>query len=298
MRASTNMKKMLKITWLMLICGTAHGQDRAAAQWLERVLDGYFADSLSMQQIVTARYAQFKTDAMNVDFNGGMGRAAFAKKWGSSYNIHQQYLYEGFLIPLQDWDRVTVQCHPLPMHQGQLWIAADITQQPSGEYFHRDIRLVKANDGWRIDDVMEVGPLQAFITGDFDGDKGIDTLRASLTGSISGKPILVDTLMDYDSLVAITVRQKPLLQLKAKGLASLLLNEGNDYVLGLALMQNIGNTDGVPGNEIAVVIQGADWSGSNVYRVYSYRGRKWKLIRAIEIKEEVLPLLRAGKLKP
>ena len=274
--------------------GHAHAQSDVLRQNLEL----YFADSLPMQQLTTSRYTRFKTDAMNVEMNGGMSRKAFEKKWGHVYNIRQPHLYDGFLIPLQDWQHISVRCEPLPSRNGEVWMAADFTEQAAGEHFRRDIMLVREGGQWRIDDVWEVTPLQVSITGDFNGDKRKDTLMASLTSRITGKPILADTLMDYDSLIAVTIRQQPLLQLRTNHLPALLLNEGNDYVLGLDYLANIGNVDQHPGDEVALIINAADWSSVNTCRVVGFHNGQWLPVKTITIREETIPAIRAGKLKP
>lgn len=283
---------------LALLLSTSAGGAYAQADVLRQSLGLYFADSLVMQELTTQRYARFKTDAMNVDMNGGMSREAFAKKWGHIYNIRQPHLYDGFLIPLQDWQHVTVRCQPLPARNGEVWMAADFTEQATGEHFRRNVKLVQEGGQWRIDDVWEVTPLQVSVTGDFNGDNQADTLTTSLTSRITNKPILVDTLMDYDSLIAVTVRQRPLLQLQANQLPPLLLNEGNDHVLGLDYLANIGNIDQYPGDEIAVIINAADWSSINACRVFGFRDKKWHAVKTISIREETIPAIRAGKLKP
>lgn len=283
---TTTMKKVLLILTMLLpvaACAQVH-----ADVWLQHQLSRYFADSVSMQELTTERYAAFKTDAMNMGLNGGIDYSTFQKRWSRVYDIHQPHLHEAFLVPLQDWNAITVSCELLPSSNGQVWVGADITESSRGLTFRRDIQLVLQNGDWRIDDVHCVEPLHQCIIGDFNGDRKADTLCASLTSLVSRQPVLVDTLLDYDTLIARVVKQQPLLQLAANSTDTLLLNKGMPYVLGLHYLENIGNIDKRPGEEVAVVIWAADWSSRNLYKVYTYTPKGWKLLWEKEISEEQL----------
>ncbi len=279
--------KKASLILLLLLPVTAWAQTHAG-EWLQYQLSRYFADSVSMQEITTERYAAFKTDAMNTGFYGGMDYSTFQKRWARIYDIHQPNVYEAFPLPLQDWESIQVNCELLPPSNGSVWVGADMVESSSGAHFRCDIKLILQNGSWRIDDVRSVVPLRKCITGDFDGNGKTDTLCASLMGLVSRQPVLVDTLLDYDTLIARVIKQQPLLQLAANGLDTLLLNKGMPYVLGLYYLENIGNIDGRPGEEVAVVIWAADWSSRNLYKVYTCTPKGWKLLREKEISEEQL----------
>ena len=135
------------------------------------------------------------------------------------------------------------------------------------------------------------------ITGDFSGEGRTDTLCVSFSSLVNGQPILTDTTLTYDSLVASTIRKKPVLQLISSKLSPLLLNKGNFYVLGLEYWKNIGNVNQVPGDEIVVIIRAADWSAINQYTVFTYAHNRWEKIRETEIREEDIPAQKAGAIK-
>lgn len=301
------MRSLKIITCLMLllygdICAAKQkSPTQKALIWLQKSLKGYFSDSLTMDQLTTVRYASFKADAMNIDFDGGMILEAFEKKWNKIYNTKESYLHERFLIPLQDWVKVKIVCKPFLANKQVIWITVNFTEEPSHEHYTRYIKLVKENNSYRIDNVLAVMPKsgQDFITRDFDGDQQTDTLTVSFTSLLGGQSIKIDTALDYDTLIQTTVRQKPLLKLTSRSLPPLILNENNYYVLGLDYLKNIANINQKPGDEIAVIIQGADWSNSNICTIYSYSNDGWKNIKVIEIREEEdIPNIKSQKIKP
>ncbi|MDR6919717.1 MULTISPECIES: hypothetical protein [Chryseobacterium] len=139
---------------------------------------------------------------------------------------------------------------------------------------------------------------QEFIVGDFNGDRQPDTLTVSFVSSIDNTPIIIDTVSDYDQLIQKTVAKKPILQLISNNLRTLNLNEDNLYILGLDVLQNIGNINAIRGDDIAVILRAADWSGINTYTIYSYRRSRWIKIKETEVREEEIPDIRTGKSKP
>jgi len=139
---------------------------------------------------------------------------------------------------------------------------------------------------------------QEFIVGDFNGDRQSDTLIISFVSSIDSSPIIIDTLLDYDQLIQKTIAKKPKLQLISSNLQTLNLNDDNVYILGLDLLLNIGNINAIPGDEIAVILRAADWSGINSCTLYSYSRSQWIKIKETEIREEEIPDIRTGKSKP
>lgn len=287
----------------MLYANIASAQQKLsvqkARQWLQSSLIHYFDDSLKMQQLATDRYVQFKTDAMSIGFDGGMNQEAFEKKWASVYDVKQPGLGKGFLIPLQDWNSIMIaNCRFIYVDKQALWFTLDLLEHPSSAYFSRYVKLVSINRTYRIDDVLETMTAKNGITGDFNGDRKADTLAVSFISLLEKRPIAIDTALSYDSLITNVVNKKPVLQLIAPGWKTLNLNQGNFYVLGLSLLKNIGNINKLPGDEIAVIIEGADWSNSNVCHIYSYSKYNWKKIKSIEIREEDISKIESGKIKP
>ncbi len=284
---------------LLLFTGSfaQKGSGIRTAAWLQARLELYFENRVTMKQLTTRRYARFKSDLMHSEFDHGMSPAELEAKWGRSYTCRRSYLPDGFLIPLQDWNRVTVNCRFFAAGGGTIWVTALFTESGSRESYARYIRLVKQDGIYRIDDVWEAESAQVII-GDYNGDGQADTLCVRFASSIDGQPILMDTMLEYDSMIATVVRKKPLLQLVAPGLQPLVLNQGQFYVLGMDYGANIGNVNRLPGDELAVVIRGADWSAINRLLVFTYKKNGWIRIREQEIREETLPEIRSGQIKP
>ncbi len=125
-----------------------------AVQWLTSNLENYFLDKTTMEAITTKQYTEFKIDAMNAGMDSGMPEASFHRKWQKVYNTRQQGIHEGFLIPLQDWDKVTVQCSLLSGQKSPYQIAAMLTEQGSRQQFKLNIKVIRVKDEYKIDDVQ------------------------------------------------------------------------------------------------------------------------------------------------
>jgi len=257
--------------------------------WLKAGLECYFSDQCTMDQLTTQRYAHYKSDAMNTDMNWGMSFDAFEKKWNHIYNTKQAGTYEGFLIPLQDWHHITVNCRFYSHFGDVIWMSVLLTEATTRQQFRRYVKLMKEKGAFRINDVWEAPIRQNELSGDFNGDGKGDTLRQVFTSLLDGAPLLIDTALDTDRLIAKVVSKKPLLQLVSEGLAPLVLNKNNFYVLGLAYWKNMGDTNDKPGDELAVIIRAADYSSINRLLVYTYYGNRWKMISEKEIREEEIP---------
>lgn len=127
-----------------------------ALQWIQSALEGYFTDSLSMEQITTKRYAQFKTDMINVEFDGGKSITDIEKEWGNVYDTKDPDQQQAFLIPLQDWNQVKVNCQLLSGgNTHEIWILAAMKEVTISEPFIRYLKLVKQRNSFKIDDVRK-----------------------------------------------------------------------------------------------------------------------------------------------
>jgi hypothetical protein len=115
------------------------------------------------------------------------------------------------------------------------------------------------------------------LTGDFDGDDRIDTLgehyRDPKSGTELPKGYAGD---DYDSLVSRAYSVTPIVRVEHErgGLAALTVGKGSP-MLGLAYLRNEGDIDGDGRDELAYVIDYADWSGVNRCVVVSMRDGRW-----------------------
>lgn len=111
------------------------------------------------------------------------------------------------------------------------------------------------------------------IIGDFDGDQKLDTLKEHFI--INGKeaPKSYEEIKAYEEHVDYVMVNNAVVSLKAKGFTDIRC-EG--MCLGILLVENVGDLDKDGKDEIGVVLDAADFSNLNSYRIYSYHNEEWK----------------------
>ncbi|MBL7982781.1 MAG: hypothetical protein JNL52_13350 [Flavobacteriales bacterium] len=109
------------------------------------------------------------------------------------------------------------------------------------------------------------------IKADVDGDGLADTLTEVYHSRSLGREVakyIQD--MPYDSLVARTYDLQALVLIRhSNGHVDTLSDRGSGF--GLALLVNEGDLDGDGGDEIGYVLDNADWSNTNTYRVATWK---------------------------
>jgi len=124
--------------------------------------------------------------------------------------------------------------------------------------------------------------------GDYDGDGKDEMLYESLVSSITHERI--DSIVfynEYGGLVDTICRLDPELKLKTtNNIPDLMLSHGCQ-VFGLHGIVNLGNINDSPGDEIALVVQWADWSNLNTCRIYTLSSDGWELINTFSVHEYV-----------
>lgn len=133
------------------------------------------------------------------------------------------------------------------------------------------------------------------ISGDFDGDGKIDTLTESFISSINGKETNKYADLEYDSLVTLTILKKPISRLISKNLRPLIIDKDNFQLFGLAFLKNEGDIDNNGTDEIGFVIDWADWSNVNSYRIYTYKNNNWTEMLNFEIRDYDIDELNKNK---
>lgn len=130
------------------------------------------------------------------------------------------------------------------------------------------------------------------IVGDFDGDSISDRLyeilRSRKTGCLIDSIYYVESpesnMSHYDILVDSLISLQPVLKLKSQGnLHEIELHQGQ--IFGILLMQNMGNINDQPGDEIAIIQNYADWSNCNSCSIYSFCSGSWHKVFSFEIRE-------------
>lgn len=123
------------------------------------------------------------------------------------------------------------------------------------------------------------------ITGDFDGDKRLDTLKESFISSIDGKEFNKYADIEFDSLVVLTIKKRPICRLISKNLSILTINKDQYQLFGLAFLKNEGDLNNDGNDELGLIVDWADHSNVNYYRVYTYKNNNWSELLNFEIRD-------------
>jgi len=129
-----------------------------AVAWLTEVIENHLNEGgYHMEDICTSRYYEYKMDAVQVGYDGGLTEAAFKKKWSADYNMKYAGIGTGFLISGQDWGKVKVtKCTPKSDGKnGFILLNVTIRDIEFNVSYHRDIKIVPIGKAYQIDDVVE-----------------------------------------------------------------------------------------------------------------------------------------------
>lgn len=80
-------------------------------KWLEKSIVGHFSnDNPPMIMMTTPDYYEFKIDARNADLGlpGSITKEEFETKWKEKFDLTRKDVYDGFLIPIQDYGKIKV----------------------------------------------------------------------------------------------------------------------------------------------------------------------------------------------
>lgn len=123
------------------------------------------------------------------------------------------------------------------------------------------------------------------IKGDFNGDRIEDILKERLITSIDNKSIRRLPKIEYDSLVELIYRKKPILSLQSENntIPELILSKNASF--GLLWIKNEGDLNNDGSDEISLVIDWADWSAVNTCIVYSLQNGEWTEFAKFGVRE-------------
>jgi hypothetical protein len=129
-----------------------------AQNWLIESIETNFntAEGL-IDSICTKDYATYKSDAIGVEYDGGMTLKAFEKKWKYKFDVKHAGVGTGFLISGQDWENIKVakcELSPIKLKEGYLFETI-IEDSPSKTTYKRDIKVIKSGNSFLISDVLE-----------------------------------------------------------------------------------------------------------------------------------------------
>jgi hypothetical protein len=129
-----------------------------AVAWLTEVIENHLNEGgFAMEDICTPQYYEYKTDATQIGYDGGMDEAAFTKKWSSTYDVARAGIGTAFLISGQDNAKVKVtKCVPKSTTTAEAIILEVVISDPDmNASYHRDFKIVPIGKAYQIDDVVE-----------------------------------------------------------------------------------------------------------------------------------------------
>ena len=129
-----------------------------AKKWLIESIETNFKTAEGLiDSICTKDYATYKSDAIGLEYDGGMTQQAFEKKWKDKFDVKHVGIGTGFLISGQDWETIKVakcELSPLKLKEGYLFETM-IEDLPSKTIYKRDIKVIKSGESFLIADVLE-----------------------------------------------------------------------------------------------------------------------------------------------
>ena len=129
-----------------------------AKKWLIESIEMNFKASEGLiDSICTKDYATYKSDAIGVEYDGGMTLQAFEKKWKDKFDVKHAGIGTGFLISGQDWENIKVaKCELSPIKLKESYLFETIIEDlPSKATYKRDIKVIKSGQSFLIADVLE-----------------------------------------------------------------------------------------------------------------------------------------------
>jgi hypothetical protein len=130
-------------------------------KWLKENMESYFNNDEKFMKgfssLCTTQYYEFKQDATNIDLDGGMSEEAFKTKWGSRYSKYAG-IGDGFMIAGNDYGKIELTKIEFKnrTEMGGLRYDVLITDTVFNSKFQRQIIIMKENDHFLIDDVLEI----------------------------------------------------------------------------------------------------------------------------------------------
>ncbi len=143
-------------------------------------------------------------------------------------------------------------------------------------------------------DTTPVWGYRFVITGDFDGDRKVDTLTEHFLDGHTHQETnkFYNGLPDYSKLVNMTTRKEPICILSCHhtSIDTLTVIAGG-FHFGLLYLKNEGDLNGDGTDEVSYVVNAADYSSLNTWHIVTYQNRKWKRLYQFDIWEWQLPEL-------
>jgi hypothetical protein len=81
-----------------------------AQKWIETEIPKAFNTQLNpIKSLATEKYQRYKSDAINVDFDGGLSVDDFHKKWKKDFDTQKAGIGLSFILGVQDYETVKIE---------------------------------------------------------------------------------------------------------------------------------------------------------------------------------------------
>ncbi|TDL99579.1 MAG: hypothetical protein C4K58_06725 [Flavobacteriaceae bacterium] len=109
------------------------------------------------KSIYTKMYESYKSDALQIDLEGGMTSAQFKKKWERNFQTKFAGEGVGFLISAQDYGMIVVsECNFIENKtQKAFWFKTTIFDSENKLEYYRDIKVIPSGNSFLIADILE-----------------------------------------------------------------------------------------------------------------------------------------------
>lgn len=129
---------------------------KLAQAWLVPAVEKFFNENhTEILEICTPQYEEYKMDAINVDYDGGMTVEQFQKKWAGKYNINLDQIGKSFLIGNQDNGKIKFQSC-VPVNDTTMVFDCKIEDIDFKEIFYRKITISAKSGRFQINDIEEI----------------------------------------------------------------------------------------------------------------------------------------------
>ncbi len=152
--------RLLLLIAALIVTTPLTAQDAVEAKnWLITTIEEHFSQfpSQPIEQIATERYAEYRQDAICVDYDCDtpLTLAQFEQKWGDIYDISYAGIGESFLIGQQDNGKIVMSKCELTAEPVQLTYVFDTVVEDTmfKLTYSIEIWVKKTSSGFRIDDV-------------------------------------------------------------------------------------------------------------------------------------------------
>jgi hypothetical protein len=128
--------------------------EKLVKEWLITAIEDYFAtDETDMEAIATKEYSEYCSDAINIQYDG-LTYEEFAAKWEGKYEIAEDKIPQGFLIEVQDYNKIEVEQCVFIKKIGENWVfRTTLLDKAMKLVATQDIRVTLNGSDFRISDV-------------------------------------------------------------------------------------------------------------------------------------------------